>query len=146
MRSENLERLKRKLESDWAKATADGGSGALVDFNPSRPWNAVLRAAVADADFWTSQVKDKAFFYLASLKSSQALQSDETAQPEVAKQSTPHHNKRQASEGAGESTVRNKRSRQDMSQTGSDGLYTHNRSGNEICRRFNSGACSLPCP
>eukprot|EP00971_Amphidinium_carterae_P035613 701117-Amphidinium_carterae.1 len=31
----------------------------LLDFNPARPWNAVLRAAVADADLWTTQVKDK---------------------------------------------------------------------------------------
>eukprot|EP00971_Amphidinium_carterae_P195895 3887483-Amphidinium_carterae.1 len=45
MRSEHFERLKRKLESDYNRVKQDGGSTALVDYNPKRPWNSVLHAA-----------------------------------------------------------------------------------------------------
>eukprot|EP00971_Amphidinium_carterae_P116198 2302027-Amphidinium_carterae.1 len=52
--------------------------------------------------------------------------------------------KRKAQEA---SVDRRTKAKGDKAQMASDGEhFTHNRAGNEICRKFNEGGCSLPCP
>eukprot|EP00971_Amphidinium_carterae_P185903 3690566-Amphidinium_carterae.6 len=105
-------------------------------------------------DFWTVEVKNKVYFFLTTLRTSQVVNEDGTAQPAlraVNLSSTPA-----VSPGSSAAqpvwapeppSKRQKGSRvRDGARTGADGLVTHNRAGNEVCRNFNEGSCSLPCP
>eukprot|EP00971_Amphidinium_carterae_P049471 974502-Amphidinium_carterae.1 len=83
--------------------------------------------------------------FLTSLKSPQSVQDDGTAQPELAGSTGSSATKRK--NDAEPDNRRGKQAKMDKSQKSEDGLsYTHNRSGTEICRKFNDGACTLPCP
>eukprot|EP00971_Amphidinium_carterae_P047637 938364-Amphidinium_carterae.1 len=77
MRAENFERLRRRLESDFER-TGD----KAVDYDPRKPWNSVFRAAIADTEYW-AVVARKSVMFLTSLKTTQAVQDDGTAQPEI---------------------------------------------------------------
>eukprot|EP00971_Amphidinium_carterae_P348659 6490615-Amphidinium_carterae.1 len=154
MRSEQFERIRRRLDSDYNKVTQAGGSTKLIDFDPKKPWNGVLREAASDTEFWTVEVKDKAYFFLTAVRTSQAVREDGTAQPAlkaVNLSSTPAGSPGSSAAPpvwAPEPPAKRQKSNRvrDGARTGADGLFTHNRAGNEVCKNFNEGVCSLPCP
>lgn len=117
MRSEQLDRIKRELRA----VPAHG-------FEENKPWSACYAAAVKDTEFWQKELATPALLYLTRNKREQAPRASEQAQPgdqPTAKRTRP------ARRFTGE----------DKSKTGSDGLYTHNRKGIEVCRLFNQGKC-----
>jgi hypothetical protein len=155
MRSEEFERIRRALESQHAKYS-DSSLAALSDFNPDQPWNAVFKHSVSDRSrtFWDKEVRDKAFLYLGEIRSGEALLDDGTAQGSFLSGSGPS-----ASDGPSGSRVTRPRSRTprrtprppkseraDRSRKAEDGLYSHNKMGNEVCIKHNRGECSNPCP
>ena len=62
MRSEHMEKLRRKAEQAYA---SNPGSG----FDPALPWDWVFALAARDRDFWAAHVKDRAGQYMHHLKS-----------------------------------------------------------------------------
>jgi hypothetical protein len=71
MRSERMERLRRSLEAQHLELTR---KGLPSTFDEKRPWDSVFLAAAIDKDFWDDEVRDKAFFYVAKLKSKGELE------------------------------------------------------------------------
>eukprot|EP00971_Amphidinium_carterae_P139687 2767530-Amphidinium_carterae.1 len=51
--SEQFKRIHRRLDTDFNKFLQAGGSTALIDCNPDKPWNGVLREAASDTESWT---------------------------------------------------------------------------------------------
>ena len=66
MRSERMERLRRNLEAQYVELAA---KGLPTTFDVTSPWDSVFLAAAIDKEFWDDEVRDKAFFYVAKLKS-----------------------------------------------------------------------------
>ncbi len=54
MRSEEWERIRREVESKIARRVYQG------DYDPQRPWAAVVREAARDSRYWTENVKELA--------------------------------------------------------------------------------------
>ena len=118
MRSEQLDRLKRDLRA----VPAHG-------FEENKPWSACFAAAAKDNEFWQRELATPALLYLTRNKREAAPKVDAPHagdHPQAKKSKT-----RAARRYQGE----------DKSHMGTDGLYTHNRKGLEICRLFNQGKC-----
>ena len=70
MRSEHLERIRRRVEEERAAAVA---SGTTHPFDPSMPWDYCLKAAAADRCFWEEELDRKCMLYITHLKSQKQL-------------------------------------------------------------------------
>ncbi|CAE8718498.1 unnamed protein product [Polarella glacialis] len=73
MRSERMERLRRKLEKSIAGNEANNNFSGVcsqtgIKFDKLKPWDAVFLYASQDRDFWDSEVKEKALLYAAKIK------------------------------------------------------------------------------
>ena len=113
MRSEQLDRIKRELRA----VPAHG-------FEENKPWSACYAAAVKENDFWQRELATPALLYLTRNKREQAPRASEPSQP--------------ADQPRAKRTRPTRRYQgDDKSKTGTDGLYTHNRKGIEVCRLFN---------
>ena len=86
MRSEEFERIRRRLHIEWEDSASDPASQRKVGYNPGLPWDSVFHVAVKDRDFWDSEVKDKVFFYLAKVQKRDQVCDDGTVQPDQAHQ------------------------------------------------------------
>ena len=70
MRSEHLERIRRRAEEERAAAIA---SGSTHPFDPTVPWDYCLKAAAADRHFWEEELDRKCMLYITHLKSQKQL-------------------------------------------------------------------------
>ena len=117
LRSEHLDRIRRELR------TAAQNYG----YQEAHPWAACFAAAVRDSDFWQRELTIPATLFLSRNKRSEAR---EPGSPPPAR---------------GEATKKRRALRRhagdDLSKKGSDGKYTHNRKGIEICRLYGEGKC-----
>ena len=146
MRSEEFERIRRRLESQRAQAEGAGALAPTLDaiIDAGQPWDAVFRAATADetGSYWAKEVTEKAQLYLASIKPASALRDDGLVgrvDPDV-----PGGLRR---ERTPEPSTRRTRPRTNRNFTSEDGNYIKNRAGKEICKTFNkTEGCRLPCP
>ena len=75
MRSSGFDRIRRRLEIAHAAGKDKDG------FDVARPWNAVIKVAVADENWWDKKVYRKAMEYRTQLISAQRAVRQETAQP-----------------------------------------------------------------
>ena len=100
-------------------------------YEECKPWSACFAAAVTENDFWQRELATPALLFLTRNKRDQGPRASEQSQP-----------------GEQPRTKRTRASRRfqgdDKSKTGTDGLYTHNRKGIEVCRLFNQGRFSVP--
>ena len=145
MRSEEFERIRRRCEKVHARDTEAGRDSV---FRPAMPWDAVFREATIDRDFWDEEVKDKAVLFLAQVKGSRELSSDDTLyiQDDEPQQRTPGRKRPwQPAGGTQPSPVKSAKMHSwelpDLSQKDASGVYTHNRRGNELCQKYNAGDC-----
>ena len=121
MRSEHLERIRRELRV-----------GKVAGFSDTDPWPAVFAQAVRDHEFWSREVVIPATLWLANNKR-RAAPSSEADEPGTA--SVP-------SQGpAKKARAKRTYNGEDKSFKDSSGIYTHNRKGIEICRKYNCNEC-----
>ena len=119
MRSEQLDRLKRELRAVPA-----------YGFEENKPWSACFAAAAKDNDFWQRELATPALLYLTRNKRDPA-----PARADAHHAGEPPQSKRAKTRAA------RRYQGDDKSRQGTDGLYSHNRKGLEICRLFNQGKC-----
>jgi hypothetical protein len=72
MRSEEFDRIRRRLSIEYFKLEAEGRLSHV--FNPVDPWNTVIQQSHPDAcrkadRFWQVEVKDKCTAYLTRIRS-----------------------------------------------------------------------------
>ena len=70
MRQMHFERIRRRLVKEHADLTA---AGLPSDFNPTKPWDLVVREAARDTEYWHSEVDKKVVQYVTSLRSQSQL-------------------------------------------------------------------------
>ena len=70
MRSEQMERIRRRLEFEKQVATATVNVHPL---DPAMPWDLRLKEAAADTKFWDEDLHAKAVLYITHLKSKYQL-------------------------------------------------------------------------
>ena len=119
LRSEHLDRLRRELRADPA-----------FGFTEANPWSACLARAVKDGDFWNREVVTPATLWLSRAKKEVASVANTGG--DISPGPPKKRKTRAARHYNGD----------DMSKKGSDGHYSHNRKGHEICRLFGKGKCS----
>jgi hypothetical protein len=76
MRSEHMERVRRKLAREHAAAMQSlppGGTIPMTAFNPQVPWDAVFREAARDEPFWNENVDKKALMFATHLRTPSQL-------------------------------------------------------------------------
>ena len=122
MRSEQWDRLRREL-----RANPEYG------FTEASPWSSVLAKSIKDTEFWHKELITPATLWLAKLKSesSSSRPSRTEHRSSSPKGSPKKKQKAHAKRYTGE----------DKSHKGSDGHYTVNRRGVEICRLYGEGKC-----
>ena len=73
MRSERMERLRQRLEKeDTERRTA----GLASNFDQAKPWDSVFLAASVDAEFWDTEVREKAVLYATHIRTRPELEDD----------------------------------------------------------------------
>ncbi|CAK9112932.1 Uncharacterized protein SCF082_LOCUS52358, partial [Durusdinium trenchii] len=117
MRSEQLERLRRELNAN-----------PTFGFTAAAPWNACYAYAVKDTEFWNKELTTPTTLFLARSKRAPTGGEDEELPDGEAK-------RRRA--GRSNRTYKG----EDKSRKGTDGTYSHNRRGVEICRLYNADKC-----
>ena len=70
MRTEQLERIRRKAEEERNAAVATGG---VHPFDPLVPWDYCLKAAAADKTFWDEEIDRKCVLFITHLKTQKQL-------------------------------------------------------------------------
>ena len=122
MRSEHWDRLRRELRSS-----------PEFGFTEASPWSAVLAKAIKDTEFWHKELITPATLWLARSKSDSSTPKQPKSEPRTGspKGSPRKKQKAHAKRYTGE----------DKSQKGSDGHYTINKRGVEICRMYGEGKC-----
>ena len=159
MRSEHWERLRRLLEDRHAKLQK---AGVHSDYNPAKPWQSVIESCLgADAsDFWNKNVHREAMLFKTRIKSARDItdagswQTEEAAagQQSVGQGSSSSRAQKRPAPTADDSSPKKRRSNgrgegwSDQSKKDDQGLYTHNRIGNEICKKYNQGNCTVQKP
>ena len=148
MRLEQFERLRRIAEALHSAATV---AGTHSDFNPAKPWDTVFCMAVQSREFWSEHVHEPALLFLSHVKSRGSLEEDMGTAPihTVEQESTPGRGSKRPRSSAWDN-VRDfspvKTSFEDRSSQ-SNGKFTHNRKGGQICFAFNDGQCTRDkCP
>ena len=117
MRSEQLERLRRELNANPA-----------LGYVAATPWSACYAAAIKDTEFWNKELTTPTTLFLARAKRSPGAADEEDQQEGDSKRRK------------GQRTNRTYKG-EDKSKRGSDGTYSHNRRGVEICRLYNGDKC-----
>ena len=125
MRSEQFERIRRKLE-----ATPDFG------YTSRAPWSAVFAQAIREDAFWTKEVITPATLRLAEGKASRQLLESSGSRPRGGGDKSP--------EGPRKPGKKRKRGEDESKHGGS--TYTHNRRGVEICLKWSEGRCGVDRP
>jgi hypothetical protein len=146
MRSEQFERIRRKLQIDFEAGSTQFG------YAPAKPWDGVFAAAAHDREFWDSEVREKAILYLTKTVSYRDTSHDGTTQLSrgahngKGHQAQGHHG--QGQQGQKRKNSQNPRSelsskggKQAKSSKGKGGSTSH-----EACNNWNSNKCSDPCP
>ena len=164
MRSEQFERLRRRLEETHVLAGGGATAHPPSIYVPARPWNAVFAEAVADKAWWDSNLREKAVLYLTKLTTAAAAVDDGTVQPglnlasdlprQVGPPKNPRDSRARAPPEVGEPESRGARpeaprERASLAEQDSSGRYTKNHKGNKLCDAFNNNRCGKPagdCP
>ena len=162
MRSEEFERLRRRAEIQRAKLPVIDRAG--YPFDPAVPWDGVFHFALKEREFWDAEVRDKSILYLARIKSRNETADDGTIdQPRTSADggSPPSgkKRKRQRGQGKGGGTDHRQLSQHNVQQPqgskkggkkgtdrGSSTNPTEEDRSQQICRNWNVGHCSHPCP
>lgn len=120
LRSEHLDRLRRELRSN-----------PQFGFSENDPWGPCFAMAVKDSDFWHKELTVPATLWLARSKSEVRSRSPGNDSPPHPKNPPGKKRKRANRHFNGP----------DQSRKGTDGRFTHNRRGVEICRGYGRGKC-----
>ncbi len=125
MRSEQMERIRRRGDEESAVCSAAGGVHAM---SPKRPWDWVWAEAVNDLVFWRIELEEPAQLLL--LRGSRS--SPSSGQMAGSHPAPPRHQ----SEGP------NKRARHDRTHSVEGNSFKANRAGHKLCDDFNRGQCT----
>ena len=125
MRSEQMERIRRRGDEESAITAAAGGSHAM---SPKRPWDWVWAEAVNDMVFWRFELEEPAQLLL--------LRGPRSA-PSSGQFAASHHAPPRLS-----SDVPNKKARHDRAHNVEGNSFKSNRAGHKLCEDFNRGQCS----
>ena len=125
MRSEQMERIRRRGDEELALATAAGGTHAM---SPSRPWDWVWAEAISDQVFWRIELEEPA--QLLILRGSRS--SPSSGHVAVSQHAPP----RQNSGGPA------KKARHERTHNVEGNSFKANRGGHRLCDDFNRGQCS----
>ena len=140
MRQEELERIRRRLHSDWMLMPAP--SQPLALYQPDTPWSASFLEAVSSQEgdkFWDREVTRKVVMYLTNIRSKASLMDDGTTLGAVP-EGPPAKRSRGLGGGASPTAWA-------ASPTARPQKYSTSRSGNRLCNAYNAGQCkNFPCP
>ncbi len=124
MRSEQMERIRRRGDEEKAISEAAGGTHAMCS---ARPWDWVWAEAVGDLVFWRIELEEPAQLML--LRGSRSSPSSGQVAP------GPHAPPRHHSEGPA------KKARHERAHNIDGNSFKANRAGNKLCEDFNRGQC-----
>ena len=148
MRSEEFERLLRRIRLTDAASRAVGGSG-LAGFDTRRPWGYIFQQAVHSDNphttaFWAKEIKDKALLYQCRLRGETELTSDGT----VASRAHGTHSPPRGREGKGRKRPLSHTPREGKgtATSGKRQALPGGKGGGDVCWNYNSGRCPGPCP
>ncbi len=127
MRSEQMERIRRRGDEESAAAVSAGGTHAMA---AGRPWDWVWAEAVKDLVFWRIELEEPAQLML--LRGSRSSASSGQVAP-----SQPASQKRIAEHSDGPA----KRHRQERHHHVDGNIFRSNRAGKGLCEDFNRGQC-----
>ena len=141
MRSEQFERLRRRLHIDLLAGTSQHG------FTASKPWDGVFAAAVKDKEFWDSEVREKAILYLAKVATFRDISYDGTSQ---SSRGPPHSSSQYPPQqkGQGHQGQKRKNRQEPVSKGGKpNSKPPRGGKGQETCNNWNLNKCTMdPCP
>jgi hypothetical protein len=140
MRSEQFERLRRKLQIDFDDGHPSHG------FVPTKPWDAVFAAAVKDKEFWDSEVREKAILYLAKVTNFREVTHDGTAQQSRSQPSHPQTASRSQKRKSGTQGFRQEPSSKGPRPQSKGKGKGYGSNNQEPCNRWNDTSCNDPCP
>eukprot|EP00971_Amphidinium_carterae_P063674 1260013-Amphidinium_carterae.2 len=136
-RREHFIRLQRQGQDFHA-------AGMQVNYEPSRPWNYVLRAASEDMSFWTKEAVEHCIMARTSATPmSELIQGDA---PTTGGLLPSWSTKRSAPEQTGATSTKRRTQAQPSGRqhsVGSDGRLTHNRRGRPLCSGYQTGECAV---
>ena len=119
MRSEQLDRIRRRLRAD-----------PMYGYQEGTPWAACFAAAVRESEFWQRELATPLLMFVARNKREPATEGKPDDRPSnegVPKRQKVRANRRYTGE--------------DRSKKNQEGLYSLNRKGVEICLLYNQGKC-----
>ena len=157
MRQEELESTRRHAEASQNKYSGTP-LATLSSLDPKKPWDTVFKLAVSGhcKSFWDREVRDNVFMYLSDMKPLAAVTDDGTAQNAWARGNPPPppnppgcgatRGRQRSKTPPRNRPTKRAREADDKSRRNSEGYFTHNRKGIEVCFNWNKGDCPQPCP
>ena len=140
MRSEHFSRLRRYAERDHDMAN-NLGAGLVSTYNPSKPWYAAFRAAIADKMWWDDNLHRPTMLYLTRVKSASESVHDGTVQSSNAPGHEPAR-QRSRSRGQGQSHQQKRQRKRRPNRGGGDGGASAHGGGNGRASGSDGGICA----
>ena len=139
-RNERMERVRRKLDREIARATALGRVASL-EHDKDRPWNSVWQAVCADTDFWRRESEEQALRQMVSPFNPLTGEAPiATSSSSLARAGGKRH------PAAGTEAME----RPAKTHRVAEGCFTHNRRGSPLCEEYQHGRCNalrgITCP
>jgi len=146
-RSEEMERLRRAAQITYEGLAEDSrGSSA---YQPDRPWEWVFGASLGEQgrDFWDTEVHKRAIFYLTKLKTrGETLEDGTTLYLSSDKPGSKNRSSGNRAQSPGGDPNRKKKKKKPAASQKQRNSRDSSTNSKEICKKFQKGICSEPCP
>ena len=143
MRQEQMERIRRRGQDEFDKATA---ASQHHDFDPSKPWNWCWDQAAKDVNFWRKEVEEPCLLVLSKSSPLQSfIDGDANIQGGMGfgrgggSGQQPRGTKRQFDDTA---AARQSQLTDFRAHNVKDGVYSTNRRGIDLCPGWQDGSCT----
>ena len=141
MRSEHLERIRRRQEREHLAIIAQNGASTYAT---AKPWQEAYRQSIEERQFWDDELREPATLYLNSVKSRPEVAADGTAHPEIAEPGLPSGPTGSLRDAPSKRPRDEKDSKASGADRGKPPQQVHYKTseGKDICKSFNLGSCS----
>ena len=147
MRQERMIHHKRQGAELHRKALA-AGTEALCPYNPKMPWDYAWSMACEDFHWWRQELEEPCILILTRSQSVSAMVDgdvDIAEEPAAKRRKTPAHQVQQSgwetSRGSATLPLKSGHQKMERMHNVSNGAYTTNRRGLQLCSSFNAGQC-----
>ena len=139
MRQEGMERIRRRGEIERQEAIDANGKH---EYNPNRPWDWVWSQAVLDNRFWKEELEEQALLVLTRTSSLSSMIDGDVRIDNPGAPHAPPPRAPDLKRSAADLSLTPPKSKVQKGHHVSNGKYTHNRSGAELCAGFQDGSCT----